>query len=244
MIKTIAYYPVHYGAEYIAASIKSIEPFVDKIIILYTKDPSYGFGTSMQCPESEEEIKNEAFSVSDKIEWVNLNGSRNESDHRGNIMRYTSGYDVLLAMDTDEVWNQESLERCINETYNGTSWRRNVLGFVNFWRSFDWACYDGFQPARLFKINAGNTIEEPINGTIYHFGYAQSDKIMNYKFEIHGHKNELKPGWLQNTYYTWEPGKKDLHPVCDVWGEAVPFDKNTLPGYLKEHLNFNKSIIS
>jgi hypothetical protein len=86
-------------------------------------------------------------------------------------------------------------------------------------------------------------MEVSINGTIYHFGYAQSKKIMDYKFDIHGHKNEIKKGWLENTYYGWEPGKINLHPTCDVWQEARPFDKNILPEILKLHPNFNKDII-
>ena len=68
---------------------------------------------------------------------------------------------------------------------------------------------------------------------------------MNYKFEIHGHKNEIKPGWLQNKNYAWTPESRFLHPTSnDIWGEAIPFDKNTMPQCLKEHFNFNKKIIS
>ena len=54
-MKTLAYYPVHYGAEYLDASIRSISDQVDKIVILYTTHPSYGHGTSTPCPESESE---------------------------------------------------------------------------------------------------------------------------------------------------------------------------------------------
>ena len=53
---------------------------------------------------------------------------------------------------------------------------------------------------------------------------------------------QIKPGWLNNTYYAWQPGNKDIHPTCTVWGEAVAFDKNTLPDVLKAHPNFNKKI--
>jgi glycosyltransferase involved in cell wall biosynthesis len=243
-MKVLSYYPIHYGAEYLNASIRSIDPLVDKIIILYTPSPSYGHQTNIACPESEEELRAIAESSSSKIEWMNIGGSTNEGRHRGIAFAQSAGYDIMLPVDADEIWETASLERCIKETYDGSSWRRNVSGFVNFWKSFNWACYDGFQPARVFNLNRDNLIEETIQGTIYHFGYAQSDKIMNYKFEIHGHKSEIKPGWLENTYYGWEPGKTDLHPTCGVWTEAVHFDKNTLPDVLKEHPNFNKEIIS
>ena len=35
-IKTLAYIPLHYGKEYLEATIKSIDAHVDKILILYT----------------------------------------------------------------------------------------------------------------------------------------------------------------------------------------------------------------
>jgi glycosyltransferase involved in cell wall biosynthesis len=244
MIKTLAYYPIHYGAEYLDASIKSINDQVDKIVILYTPKPSYGHGTQLVCPETESEIREIAQAASSKVHWVNSSGLGNEGQHRDLAWNFAQGYDVMLAVDADEVWEPSSLEKCIKETYDGTSWRRNVNGFVNFWKSFDWACYDGFQPARLFNLHRTNREEKTIDGTIYHFGYAQSKKIMDYKFEIHGHKDELKPNWLNNTYYTWQPGNKDLHPTCTVWGEATAFDKQTLPEVLKNHPNFNKQIIS
>jgi len=243
-MKTMAYYPVHYGKEYFAASIKSIEDQVDRIAVLYTPTPSYGHHTSVQCPESEDEIRSVAEAASPKVEWHRVSSMGNEGQHRGKAFELAKGFDIMLALDTDEVWDPTALEKCIKEAYDGQSWRRNVAGFVHFWRSFDWACYDGFVPARLFNLQRNNKIEETIEGRIYHFGYAQSDRVMNYKFEIHGHKNEIKPGWLQNTYFSWQPGNKNLHPTCDIWGEAQPFDKESMPQCLKEHPNFNKAIIS
>jgi glycosyltransferase involved in cell wall biosynthesis len=242
-MKVMAYYPVHYGAEYFNASIKSIDEQVDKILILYTPKPSYGHGTEKQCPETEDELKEIAFRSSDKIEWVTVDAG-NEGNHRSLAFTNASEYDIMLTLDTDEVWEPTSLERCIQEAYDGEAWRRNISGFIHFWKSFNWACQDGFEPARIFNLKRKNNLEVPINGTIYHFGYAQSKKIMDYKFDIHGHKNELKEGWLENTYYGWEPGKLDLHPTCGVWPEAKLFDKNTLPDILKSHPNFNKEIIS
>ena len=35
-MKVSAYYPIHYGKEYLEASIKSIRDHVDEILILYT----------------------------------------------------------------------------------------------------------------------------------------------------------------------------------------------------------------
>lgn len=243
-MKVTAYYPVHYGKEYFAASIKSIDDQVDRIIALYTPNPSYGHHTSIPCPESEEELRAVAEGASSKIKWVTLSSMGNEGQHRGKAFELAGDADVMLALDTDEVWDPTSLEKCIKETYDGQSWRRNVSGFVHFWKSFNWACYDGFVPARLFNLKRSNRIEETIEGRIYHFGYAQSDRVMNYKFEIHGHKDEIKPNWLQDTYFSWQPGNRNLHPTCDIWGEAQPFDKQALPNILKVHPNYSREIIN
>lgn len=241
-MKVMAYYPIHYGIEYIEASIKSIENQVEKILILYSEKPSYGHGTNIDCPESENEIKDVVMSASPKVVWKKIE-AYNEGNHRGIAFQESSDYDIMLTLDSDEVWNTESLEKCIKESYDGEAWRRNVTGFIHFWKSFNWVCRDGFQPARIFNLKRNNNLEVPIDGTIYHFGYAQSKRIMDYKFEIHGHKNEIKEGWLENVYRKWNPEMKNLHPTGDAWGQAIPFDKNTLPGFLKEHPNFNKEII-
>lgn len=241
-MKVMAYYPVHYGSEYFNASIKSIDDQVDKILVLYSKNPSYGHGTEKECPDTREELREIAYGSSDKIEWMDIDAS-NEGNHRGIAFADASDYDIMLALDTDEVWNPASLDACIKETYDGEAWRRNITGFIHFWKSFNWACTDGFEPARIFNLRRNNLMEVSLNGTIYHFGYAQSKKVMDYKFDIHGHKNEIKEGWLENTYHKWEPGMKDLHPTCGVWSEALPFDKGSLPDILKSHPNYNKEII-
>ena len=241
-MKVMAYYPIHYGTEYLESSIKSIDDQVDKILILYSATPSYGHLTDIECPESENDIKDVAFSASSKIVWKKIE-AYNEGNHRNIGFQESNDYDIMLTLDSDEVWNPTSLDKCIKETYDGEAWRRNITGFVHFWKSFNWVCRDGFQPGRIFNLRRNNNIEVPIEGIIYHFGYAQSNKIIDYKFEIHGHKNEIKPGWLENTYYKWEPGMKDLHPTGGAWDQAIPFDKNSLPDILKSHPNYDKEII-
>ena len=64
---------------------------------------------------------------------------------------------------------------------------------------------------------------------------------MRYKYKIFGHASEIRDKWLDETYYGTT--MTDLHPVSlNLWN-AVEFDKNTLPEFLKEHANFNKEVI-
>ena len=211
--KCLAYYPLHYGKEHLAESIKSIEPFVDRIVILYTSTPSYGKTTILVCPDTREELYTIAFENSKKIEWIDIEAG-NEGQHRGNIWNYFKGEKYILPLDSDEVWNRESLEKVLSRTYI----KKNIgiRGFIHFWKNKDYICTDHFTPIRLLNPS-GEEGEEITDGTIYHYGYAISQELMEYKWAIHGHKDELKNGWLE-MYKNWKPGINDVHPVVnELW---------------------------
>lgn len=234
-MKTCAYIPLHYGAEYLDASIKSYNDLVEKIFVLYTSKPSYGHNAHLQCPESEQQLKDIAFSVSNKIEWLNIT-AHNEAQHRGHIEKFEKDYDLVVSTDADEVWNPTSLENALREAYNSGFRRHGIDGFVNFWKSFDKVCYDGFRPIRIYNTKGqGETV---LKATIYHFGYCITEKIMRYKWDIHGHHSELKPNWIDEVY----KGDRltDLHPVSIGLWNAEDFNKELLPEILKNHPNYNK----
>lgn len=240
-MKVLAYYPLHYGMEYLDASIRSVAPYVDKIIILYAAQPSFGHHTDTPCPEPEWVLRAIAEGASDKVQWVQTSGT-SEGNHRDQVMPYAEGYDLLLAVDADEVWMGAALEDCLWFAYHGTAHRYNIEGFVNFWKSFNYICTDGFTPARIFNLNCHNQEEENLPGRVYHFGYAQRREIIAYKMCIHGHR-DIRPEWL-DIYLNWTPESRLLHPASrDIWVQAEPFDKTTLPDILKTHPNYNKEII-
>ncbi len=245
MPKVIAYCPLHYGAEYLDAAIRSIAPFVDKIIMLYTSEPSYGHGTTLQCPETEAELFNIARGASNKVEWHNVT-AYNEGQHRGFIYKFADGYDGILAFDADEVFEPADIQSFIDYCHNSSCRYFGVDGYINFWKSFNHACYDGFRPIRY--INLKNKDGQDLNAhcRIYHFSTAQRMPIMRYKLAIHGHKDEIRANWLRDIYEAWVPGMivdKGLHLVSyDLWN-AVPFDKSVMPEVLKRHANFGKQVI-
>lgn len=243
--KTICYVPLHYGKEYLKESLLSVIDVVDKIVIIYSETPSYGHGTSAKCPESEMDLFNIAMPIcGDKLIWRKEKFC-NEGEHRGFIYNFTEGYDVVLAIDADEVFKTEELKKAIQLCYEGDKRYYGIAGYLNFWRSFNYVCVDGFTPIRLTNLH-NQSGEGVLPCTIYHFSCAQGSEIMNYKYKIHGHANELRLNWLHDTYFSWTPQNKTkfLHPTSvDIWGEAIPFDKNELPESLKNHPNFNKEII-
>lgn len=238
-MKTIGYVSLHYGAEYLDACIRAMEPHVEKIIILYTEHPSHGKGTDVQCPDSEFTLREIAQNASSKIDW-NKVVAGHEGQHRDYFFRYTSGYDVGVTADADEVWDTESLGYAIKTAYDGPVRRYRVDGFINFWKSFNEVCYDWFHPVRLWNLKHSDG-ETDLMGRIYHFGTAQREEIMRYKYLIHGHRDELRPNWLNDVYFSDQ--KHNLHCTSNGIWDAVPFDKSVLPELLKQHPNYLKERI-
>lgn len=243
--RLISYCPILYGCEYLKEAILSVEPYVEKIIMLYTPNPSYGYGTTMICPDSEEDLRTIALNASPKVEWIKIEAYA-ENQHRGLIYKIAEAgnYDGVLAFDADEVMGNltDILPLCAAST------KRHIgfSGYINFWRSFNYACYDGFTPIRY--INLRNVDAEGcdvVPATVYHFSTAQRMEIMRYKLEIHGHKSEIRPNWLTEIYEAWTPENniQDVHLVAHGIWNAVPFDKETLPEILKQHPNYNLEVI-
>lgn len=244
-INVICYMPLHYGVEYLKESLMSVINHVDKIVVVYSETPSYGHGTTVECPEKEMELFDIAMAVcGGKLIWRKEKFSH-EGEHRSFIYNFTEGYDLVLAVDADEIFHEAELDKALRLAYEGDKRYYGIAGYLNFWKSFNNVLTDGFTPIRITNLK-NNSGEGVVPCTIYHFSCAQSDVIMNYKYEIHGHKSELRENWLQNIYYKWTPENqfKFLHPTSmDIWGEVQPFDKNTLPESLKQHPNFNKEMI-
>jgi len=237
-MKTLAYYPLHYGKEYLDISLQSILPHVDKVIILFSSRPSYGHETVDRNPDTPREMMEICLKYP-KVQWVDITGIRGEGNHRDRILRYAQDYDLILAVDADEVWG-EDLPQALKMAYEGTSRNYMIRGYVNFWRSFNHICKDHFTPVRIINLKHG-VGEVIIEGTIYHFGTAQSEAVMRYKYPIHGHKDEIRPNWLEEKYFAG--AINDLHPTSIGLWNAEPYDKKQLPDLIKGHVNYKKAVI-
>lgn len=239
MAKIIAYCPIHYGREYLKEAIQSVAPFVERIIMLYTATPSYGFGTNVNCPESETELRAIAEAASDKVEWYNIVVG-NEGEHRNYIQHFCEGYDGILAFDADEIFDQTDLPSALDLCTKTDKRYIGFGGYVNFFKSFNYACYDGFTPIRYINLH-NNGGQGVVPCKVYHFSCAQSMEIMRYKLLIHGHKSEIREGWLE-MFENWKPGdvvEGGLHLVALSLWQATPYDRNMLPEILKQHPYYN-----
>lgn len=244
-MKVLGFMPLHYGKEYLKESLLSIKEHCDKVVIAYSKNPSQGYGTNLTCPDSEEDMLNIANEILGyKLIWHYASGYSQEFQHRAVKYQYSANYDLLLSIDADEVF--EGLDEALKYAYENKERYYGIKGYINFWRSFDYACYDGFRPIRIENTKAFNSEQNiECQMKVYHFSTCQREEIMRYKYNVFGHASEVRKEWLDKTYYGWTPENNfgDLHCVSlNLWN-AVPFDKTTLPESLKQHANFDKYLI-
>ena len=248
-MKTLAYSAIHYGKEYLKEAIESVRVNVDAHLMVYTSLPSYGFTSDMTNPDTERELLNISNGF-DHTLWMNITGRATaENTHRQIAIDYArkNNYDIVLVVDSDEVWEPSKVQEAIDYAYNSKNGRFGIRGsrWITLWQSFNEYVTDGFAPIRLLNLRNDLGREELIEkGFIYHMGYCISNEMMEYKISCHGHKNDFNNNkrWHEHKWLNYKKGEtKFLHPATEAyWKETQPFDKNTLPEVLKKHPNFNK----
>lgn len=267
-MRTIACVCLHYGVEYLEYAIRSVIDYVDEVAIFYADLPSHGHYTEDDIPKAES--KKAIFSIVDLLEkeygsfnpW-HINGGKNltsqgklslflgswsqESEHRNAMEKYAkeSGYDVMFVLDSDEVWQPETIKKVITSAealkashlMPAHSWR---LPMAHLWQGFNLICRDPCMPERVafpqVPVENGWVPMPSDMAPIYHFGYAISDELMAYKWKIHGHKAELRPGWMEEKWLA--RATQDVHPTNLNFWNAEPFDKSLLPDIMRRHPRF------
>ena len=247
-MKVLAYTAIHYGKEYLKEAIEAVKEHVDIHLLTYTSIPSYGFTTDMVNPDSEQELRviSDQF---DHTEFINITGrAKAENVHRQIAIDYAkaNNYDIVLVVDSDEVWDTGKVKEAIDYAYNSKNGRFGIRGsqWVTLWQSFNEFVTDGFAPIRLFNLHNDINKEELIEkGFIYHMGYCISNEMMEYKISCHGHKADFdrNKSWYQYKWLGYKRGEtKFLHPATEAyWRETEDFDKTKLPEVLKNHVNYN-----
>lgn len=234
--KTLAFIPLHYGSSYLEATIKSIHPFVDKILIVYSDKPTYGHVGNIPNPDTQESLR----SITDKftkIVWWDVSNHwiQNEGTHRSLVYKYVNdqrgkiNFDLVLPVDADEIHDPGHLPEMLRQGFLSNYHYHNIRGsqWYHFWKNHNEVNRDGFAPMRLINLN--NNVRNTTyleSGKIYHMGYAISREEMEYKLSCHGHKNEISNSWFRDKWLNYERGKTThLHPASkDVWIETETFN--------------------
>jgi len=246
-IKVLGFMTIHYGGAYLRESLMSVVDHVDKMVIAYSKQPSQGHGTWMECPDSEGYIFDICQDVlGDKLIWDRAERYGAENEHRNVKYKYTDDFDLVLTVDSDEVYKSDELPASFEYAYWGVERFYGIDGYLNFWRSFDYVCTDGFRPIRIENLHRKNFTQNlNLKQTIYHFSTCQPEYIMRYKYNVFGHAHEVRKDWLNDVYYKWNPENAfdDVHCVAfGIWN-PISFDKTVLPEYMKTHHNYSKRLV-
>lgn len=244
-----SYSIVHYGKSYLSYALRSVRPITDHNFIFFTPHPSHGHRTDLPPIESRDEVMSSIpVDMWDKITWYDTDTFWHEGGQRDYALSIASqDYDLVINLDYDEIWSEEALEAIINHVWKSNNARNHLLNFYgHFWRSFSWICKDEGWPVRIIdtRHKSGLAYIPKELGPVWHFGYAISDKVMQYKLQIHGHHDELRPEWLEEKWNVWPP-VEDCHPTNGRkedgtgWWNPEPFDKYLLPEFMYSHPYFN-----
>ena len=248
--KILGFCALHYAGDYFREALLSVRDHVDKFHIAYSVAPSQGHGSRIPNPDKEEDMRRVALEVlGDKLIWDTYPAFDFEGQHRNERYRHSEGYDCILTCDADEVYVPEDIDSAIEDCMNGAERFCGLTGFVHLFKSFSWGFRDHWNPYRVENLHAPNQNQRiGIKCRIYHFSYAQRAEILEYKFQISGHHDEMKNNYLQEKWYPWTPEKANemlyMHPTSnDVWERAYPVNKEEMPLFMREHKNWGKHLI-
>lgn len=233
-MKIAAYTALHYGKDYLPYALQSVYDAVDRLFIVHTPHPSHGTQIDIPSLESEQELRDTAFSYdpNGKVDWETTTRFFQEGNHRDYCVSKCQqwGADLVLVLDADEVWPTQALFAALDIAARGQV-RNWLLNFTTPWRSFTWVCRDDMWPVRIIDLRqqTGTAyLPKEDLGPVFHLGYAVTDRIMRYKAAIHGHVGEWRRGWFEQKWAAWPP-VPDCHPTCERMWYPKPFDPRLLP---------------
>lgn len=250
--KVISYTALLYGADFLEYAIRSVIDVVDEHWIIYSPTGSHGHRTDQPCPDTRDELYACAQrGAGSKLRWVDAGPFEHEGKQREHIYTLAPTADVILWVDSDEVYADGLAAGLVWTATRPMSLRvreakRFRVPFVHLWRSFSRGfAHDPAYPHRVICPKALGDDEETVQTDlrIWHFGYSQRSEIVKFKMETHGHKNEFRKDcdWFSDVFIANR--QTDCHPVgSDAWN-CEDIDQSKLPSVLANHPYRNMKVI-
>lgn len=233
-----------YGKTYLDAAIRSIIDSVEEYHVLYAARPSHGHPLDIPAPDSEDELHEIAWQAAgSKLRW-HVGTWVYEHEQRGAIHQVAPDADVIVIVDSDEVY-EDGLAADAIAFGLSVGCRQLLLPFTHLWRSFSRGfAHDPAYPTRLFfPKQHGETVTLPTTKRVWHYGYAQPSAVVQYKMQAHGHFNEFRRdvNWFQEVYMANR--QYDCHPIGSEYWNVEAVDLTHLPSVLQDHPLRNVEVI-
>lgn len=241
-MKVLGFAALHYGVDYLRASLMSVRDHVDKFHISYSKKPSHGFSTPLVNPDPEWKLKQIAQEVlGEKLIWESNEQFTSEIEHRQQRYKYAQGYSLILTVDADEIFDT-TLPNVLIRAYNANYRFYGIDGYHHYYKS-SYYFQDSDCPVRIENLTQDNSNMGTVFLGVQHMSLCQRPEIIRYKTSCFGHRDEIKPYWLER-FENWTPETDDIntskHPTrSDIWFKPI-FDSNPLPP--RESFNQEKNM--
>lgn len=246
MSRVIGMMALLYGKPFIAAAIQSIIDNVDEMHILYALQPSHNGGTTaLSNPDTEDELHAIAQTVAgSKLRWTHGRW-RYEFEQRNAIYAIAPGADIILVIDSDEIYGDGLAAEAIDYAKHSTA-NQIRLPFYHLWRTFKRGfLHDPAYPTRVINTQkTGETVTMPTQKHVWHAGYALPVEYVRYKTSgIHGHQSQFRRDvdWLNDVYIANR--QTDCHIVGSEYWDAEDVPQSELPAPLKHHEYYGKDLI-
>lgn len=244
-MKVVGFTALHYGKDYLAYAIRSIIDHIDEYHVAYTAIGSHGHRTQIPCPETRDELYAiAAASAGNKLHWHEGEWPY-EGAQRDSIHQYAPDADVILVLDSDEIWPAELVSSALTYPLLNPAFRNWRVPMIHYWRSFHRAIlHDPAYPIRAIYPRGNGESQVPTNQRINHMGYAQRPEIVQYKQLTHGHRNEWRKDvdWFADKYLA--NAQTDTHPVgSEYWNPERVDPLDYMPQWMQEHQYYHLSVI-
>ena len=212
--------------DFLEATIRMFQPFVDKIVVSVAEKSLFG---NIKSDGSAEKIIKALTKEFDNIHLVKGTW-KTESDHRNYTMSCLKECHYVFVLDSDEMWNSADINKTKKYVESMPGYNIFKCGLNTRFKKLDWRV-DPREPLKpIVVVKKGTKFSErrEIKSAhktmiqfipegivlIEHFSYLRSsdDKIKE-KLITFSHAREIIDGWYENVYLQAGLDSKNLHPT-------------------------------
>lgn len=256
--KVIVFCRAFYGDEWMRLALKSVEPYVDKILII-TSDKSWG--NSIDKPDDIDGVYNELKKESDKYckykgEWDSQVEQQN--DALNFIREHHKECTHLLFLDTDEIYEEKELLKLMKLIKSRATFNQGIrVKMYTYIKSVYYRVYpqEVYMPIAIIPIrdyirfsDVRQTTTCPIhnsNVNMHHFSLVRkSDERIKVKFNNRAKSYKRVEQWYENYYENFNVTMKNFHPIKgneNQWAEIEIVKDHQLPkGVVEEYKKWHE----